>query len=198
MMTPTEAVLRFTTPVFEMLYGIKTTGRVDAVTDESIFYTAMPYPAVHAVLDKLALQPDDVFYDIGCGKGRVLCCAARRTVRSVVGVELNPALVDVARQNLEALRMRRSPFEVLAADATAVDYSKATAVYMYHPFKGQIMKRCLAALETAVPRDRFRLVYVYPDENEAIIRECGWLEKYDEVQFPGLHSVKRAAFWRPR
>ena len=32
------------------------------------------------------LAPGDVFVDVGCGKGRVVCCAARRPLRRVVGI----------------------------------------------------------------------------------------------------------------
>jgi len=57
-------------------------------------YESLDYVYLNGILNRLGLMPHDVFYDIGCGAGRVLCLAARRRVRRVVGIECVPELAD--------------------------------------------------------------------------------------------------------
>lgn len=51
---------------------------------------------IEAALDLLALKPGQTMLELGAGDGRVLRAAARRGWR-VVGIELNPLLLFVAR-----------------------------------------------------------------------------------------------------
>lgn len=59
-------------------------------------YVPTMKPQVEAALDLLDLQPGKTLLELGCGDGTVLLAAARRDLR-VVGIELNPLLVVVAR-----------------------------------------------------------------------------------------------------
>jgi len=83
------------------------------------------------ILDALELGPDDVFYDLGCGDGRVAVAAARDyNVKRSVCVEINEhlALEALERAVREGVGERVS---VIRADFLEVDISDATAVYMY-------------------------------------------------------------------
>lgn len=53
---------------------------------------------IEAALDLLALKQGETMLELGCGDGRVVRAAAARGWR-VVGIELNPLLVLVARLN---------------------------------------------------------------------------------------------------
>jgi hypothetical protein len=46
------------------------------------------------------------FVDLGCGRGRALLMASELPFREVIGVELDPAHCVVARQNVEAYRVK--------------------------------------------------------------------------------------------
>src|SRR4051812_36674945 len=78
---------------YETYLGIDTRGLVRPPTDEGVHYTPLPYPMIARMIDSLALQPDDVFVDIGCGKGRVVCCVCLHEIRKVVALELNGDLL---------------------------------------------------------------------------------------------------------
>jgi SAM-dependent methyltransferase len=83
------------------------------------------------VLDQLRLGPDDIFYDLGCGDGRVAVYAAKHyNVKKSVCVEINRHLVKEAliRSVREGVTDRVS---VIHADFFEVNISDATAVYMY-------------------------------------------------------------------
>ncbi len=44
---------------------------------------------VHQILSLADIQPDDAFYDLGCGDGRSIVMAARKFRVKAVGIEIN-------------------------------------------------------------------------------------------------------------
>lgn len=97
---------------WEARLSVRTRGVIDVQHSDAYHYATMSYRTIFQVLDHLQLGPHDSFVDIGCGKGRVLCCAARQSLRRVVGVDLSAELVQQARANAQSLRGRRSAVEV--------------------------------------------------------------------------------------
>ncbi|MBV8592748.1 MAG: methyltransferase domain-containing protein [Caulobacteraceae bacterium] len=130
----------------------------------NVRYEALDYRALREIRRRVAFDPDDVFFDIGCGMGRALCWAARRPLRACIGVDVDPDLTAVARVNAERLRGRRAPIEVRTADATKADLAAATLTFMYNPFGAEVMRAVLAALARgAAGRPRpLRIVYAAP------------------------------------
>jgi SAM-dependent methyltransferase len=119
------------------------------------------------------IEPQDIaaysFVDIGCGKGRVLMLASEHPFLQVVGVELNPTLVSIARVNLVQWRSlpRACPnLEVLNADALRLSLpSSRVLLYLFHPFDAHIMRLFADHLQ-ALAADRTHtidLIYVHPD-----------------------------------
>jgi len=70
------------------------------------------------LLDRVHLQPGDHVLDVACGTGVVARQAARRVgdLGRVVGVELNPGMLEVARQ----VSAYHEPVEYLEGDAGAL------------------------------------------------------------------------------
>ena len=107
---------------FDLMHGVDTGGLIlgDALANghehdihNSGYYATSPSLFCGAVeqwtatLAAVGLGIEDyTFIDIGCGKGRVVMLAAEYAFREVIGVELNPALAQVARQNLRR-RLRK-------------------------------------------------------------------------------------------
>ena len=91
-----------------------------SVHGDIVYYEPLIYFNVRRMLRLLDLQTDDVRYDIGCGKGRILCVAARRRLKKVVGVELFEELCAAARANAARLRGRKTPIDVVCGDATTI------------------------------------------------------------------------------
>jgi len=80
---------------------------------------------------KLArVKPDDIFYDLGCGDGRVVIRAVKEGAQRGVCVEINPVLIERARENAKSANViDRIVF--LNEDFFRVPISDATVVYMY-------------------------------------------------------------------
>ena len=126
------------------------------------------------VLRRGDVTRDDVFLDMGCGKGRVLIQACRYPFKRVIGVEVDPALADVARENLARAgrRSRCGDVEIVVADAA--EYAipdDLTVMYLYYPFAGETFRRVMANVVESLDRTprRLRIVYALPHLEEAVL-----------------------------
>ncbi len=75
------------------------------------------------------VQPGDVFYDLGCGDGRVVIEAAKRGAKGVC-VEIRGDLLEEARRRAREEDVE-DRIEFIQGDFMKVDLSGATVVYMY-------------------------------------------------------------------
>lgn len=160
--------------LWEYRLGIATRGIVPTDHPDSVHYGTMGYRTVLRVLKHLDLGASDVFVDIGCGKGRVLCCAARQPVRKVLGVDISAGLVREARGNAERLRGRRAPVEVANLPAQEFDYSDVTAVFMFDPFGAATLAPVLERIGRDTKGRTVRLAYANPTHEE-VFRAQPWL-----------------------
>lgn len=141
---------------------------LDHFHPEHVHYEPSGWGYLRRVLRRRDVSEDDVFLDIGCGKGRILLQAAGRyRFRRVVGIEIAPELVEVARENLAAAagRLRTREVEVIQADATRTPIpDDVTVAYMYLPFVGEAFARTIDAIEASLDRAprRFRLIFCCP------------------------------------
>jgi SAM-dependent methyltransferase len=105
------------------------------------------------------------FIDLGCGKGRALVLASERPFRRIVGVELAPALVRVARRNAERVgrsHPERTRIEVVLGDATAVPFLEGDLViFLYQPFGPQLITRTLDRIAAAVATENRQAFVIY-------------------------------------
>jgi predicted RNA methylase len=182
----------------ELCLRLDTRGAVQPLTDEGVHYTPLPYPLIARMLRVLDLRSSDVFVDVGCGKGRVVCCACRLLVKRVVALELNRELLDQAMENARRVRGRRAPVEPVGISADEYEFSDATVVYLYNPFNARITGLVMEQLYRSylqAPRT-IRVVYANP-VHESVLTQRGWLEKYAEWppdDFPVFGY--RVSFWR--
>ncbi len=125
---------------------------------------------------------DLTFIDLGSGKGRVLLMASDYPFRRIVGVELLPALHQIAQQNLAEYHsesQRCFTLESICGDATEFPFpAEPTVLYLFNPFPESGLRRVLANLEQSL-RDHPRAVYVLYHNPllEHVLRDCGALRK---------------------
>jgi SAM-dependent methyltransferase len=116
------------------------------------------------------------FVDLGCGKGKPLLVAASYPFRRLVGVDISPVCISVARRNVA--RYGPEPIdparvELLVADAQDFSFPPVPlVVYLYNPFPGAVLERVVAGLEASL-RERPRpcaVIYVNPHALGALAR----------------------------
>ena len=142
--------------------------------DEYQFYVPSQWLTLRTALWARNPSPEDVFIDIGSGKGRVVIQAARYPFRRVIGLELSPALTEVARRNLERNRERLTCQRVELVTADLVDYEfpqDITIAYCYHSVAGRTFQVLMERLESVAQRRGAPILFIYsnPLEHEAVL-----------------------------
>jgi hypothetical protein len=122
---------------------------------EMVFYQPTPARHIFNLIGLSALTAEDVFVDIGSGLGHVpllisICSDAR-----AIGIELEGAYVERARQCAERLNLERVSF--FEQDARVADYSSGTVFYLYTPFSGAMLQLVLDRLEHEAASRRIRI-----------------------------------------
>lgn len=120
----------------------------------------------------------DVIYDIGAGKGRILCVFSRRKLKKCVGIELMEEYCEIARSNAQRVRGRRSPIEIRCEDAAIADMSDGTVYFLFNPFGFDTMRDVLANIEKSLGKNPrpIRIVY-YNAAHRKAFDDCQWLRR---------------------
>jgi len=157
-------------------------------------YTSPDYWYVRRAIGIVKAGPDDVFFDIGSGKGRVICLVARTTVEKCVGIELLKPLCEVATRNALRLRGKRAKIEIVCSDAASADLCEGTIYFMFNPFGAATLSDTLENIFTSLTRNprQIKIVY-YNAVHEPVLKGCPWLEKFHEFRTIG---ELRVTFWR--
>ncbi|MBD5606632.1 MAG: class I SAM-dependent methyltransferase [Candidatus Eremiobacteraeota bacterium] len=125
------------------------------------------------------------FVDIGAGMGRAVFAAARYPFRQVVGIEISPALLAVASDNLAAFDrtdLRCRDIRLARGDAATYRFPKGDlVVYLYNPFDGALLARVVATLARE-RRTHLAILYHTPVERDAI-EACAEFELVGEEPF---------------
>lgn len=189
---------RLSDRVWERRLGIVTQGPMQIAAPDSYAYSTFAYRSIQLVLDRLALEPGDVFIDIGCGKGRVVCCAARRKAKKVIGVDIDPGLCEAARANAARLAGGVTPVEIVNAPAQEFDYRDCTVFQLFNPFGADTVRQVLDSVRASIkanPR-RVRFAYVNP-LHEHLFRNSGFLEEVHHFRRRPWSGLKfNVSFWR--
>ncbi len=135
-------------------------------------YEATPVDDAERLLDASPLTPErSTFVDVGAGMGRVVLLASRRPFRQVVGVEISPALHEIARANRERWPKAEAgcaDIRLVRADAANFRFPRGDlVVYLYNPFRAEVLDPVLDALLSG-PRRAVVLLYHTPLERERI------------------------------
>jgi predicted RNA methylase len=139
----------------------------------------VPTPA-HHFIRMLRSLPVDVpadftFVDIGCGKGLTLLLASDHGFQPVIGVELDPRLADIARDNVRAF-LAQTPHHGRVIDVVhhdAADYelpAGPTVAFMFNPFGESTLRAVVKNIERALeqsPRPFF-VAYYNPVHQEVL------------------------------
>jgi hypothetical protein len=149
-------------------------------------YEATPPGDVDRLLSVAQIVPErTTFVDIGSGMGRVVMIASRLPFKQIVGVEISPALHEVARENLAIYdRGLQHCRDVRLVRADAADYAfprGELALYLYNPFRAPVLASVLERLLDG-PARRVTLLYHTPVER-ATIEASGAFELIGDLGF---------------
>jgi SAM-dependent methyltransferase len=175
-----------------------------------VYYETTSVAAIRMPLDSLAVDfTKFAFVDLGCGKGKPLMVAAAYPFRRLIGVDISPACMAVARRNIARYgpeRIDPARVQLLVQEAEDFEFpGEPLVIYLYNPFPAAVLEHVVARLETSL-RERRRqavIIYVNPHALSAIAR-CELFERIPTIadRMPaaaqGLRPHERAAVFVTR
>src|ERR1039458_5520452 len=157
---------------FDQAHGVDTSGLVPArhlvtghANDEHVtaYYGVAP-SILRALIGhwRETVPPHPIssytFIDVGAGKGRGLLVASEFRFRKVVGIELNPSLATIARQNVahwirthaeDPTSKPLAPIQIIEQDALDFDLpATPVLLFLFHPFEAPVLRQLLRRIET--------------------------------------------------
>lgn len=112
-----------------------------ALEPEMVPFQKTPIRILMEMIARAGLGPADVFCDVGSGLGQIPIALHLLTGARAFGIECEPAYVASARACAAAIGLSAVAF--LEADARAADYSAATVLFLYTPFRGRMLQEVL-------------------------------------------------------
>ncbi len=173
--------------ISHLLFDLRTAGRslekrknnLDPVTG-SYDYTASRLSALQEIARHVTFHPEDVFTDVGCGRGRVLLWAAHKLpVARIHGIELDSELAAEARYNTR----KHARIEVIEGDASRLVPPETTVLFMFNPFGRAVTTRLREQLESFPDHPNgLRVIYLYPVNGAGFKQSPHW--KCEEFPYP--------------
>lgn len=99
-----------------------------------------PQEVVERMLALANVKSGDVLYDLGAGDGRVVITAAKKYGIRAVGVEIDPGLAKLARENARQQGVEQL-VEIRQQDFLTADLSGASVVTLYLSYDGNLALR---------------------------------------------------------
>jgi SAM-dependent methyltransferase len=184
--------------MFDGLFGVST--KVDhevAVDGDNHPYHGSQWLPVRRALRRLHPGPQDVFVDLGSGKGRVLLIAGRLPFGRVIGVDIDEALNQCAKENIRQAAGLLRAAEVTSVTASVLEWpvpDNLSVVFMFNPFMGETFHCAMERIVDSYDRKprELRIVYGFPAEHD-------WLVSTGRVvveSITGFYWPSRPGWWQ--
>ena len=93
-------------------------------------YGETPIPIFARIAKECCLHPDDLLFEVGCGRGRGAIFLSHLCGCQVIGIDWVPAFIRTANDIAAKVDPSLKAF-FRCADMHSVDYSDATLIYLY-------------------------------------------------------------------
>jgi SAM-dependent methyltransferase len=133
------------------------------------------------------------FVDLGSGKGRTLLMASEYPFRRIVGVELLPALHQIAQENLARYKSESQKcfaLEAVCGDAANFSFpAEPLVLYLFNPLSEAGLRQVMSNLDSSL-RAHPRAVYVmyHNPSLEHVLRESAVLTRLGGTQQYSIYA----------
>lgn len=101
-----------------------------AQAGKDVIWVPTPNDLVVRMLETAKVSANDLVYDLGAGDGKIPIQAARQFGARAVGIEFNPDMANLARQNAQRANVS-DKVTIVTGDIFEEDFSNATVVTLY-------------------------------------------------------------------
>lgn len=159
-------------------------------------YVTTSYRDIFKILKYISLDEKDVFIDIGCGKGRVVCCASLLNIAEAIGIDIDENYCDIANNNSQRIHNQAS-IHIINTCAESFDYKNCTCFWLYNPFGADVLKKVLSRIYHSLeanPRP-IKIIYLVP-WYDSVLESTKWLKMYDRWEPDDHHKLSYdVSFW---
>lgn len=215
-----SAILRFlrnrADAQFDRTHGIDTCGLVnpgfagmpEAVKRDGLYYVPIGTGRLKRLVRASRIDPSRYhFVDLGSGKGRALIVASRYPFKSIVGIEADHGLSEIARANAASWRRTHpsAPLRVVEGDARTAELPDGHLfVLLANSFTGEVLEIVCNRLAALAATPQREVVVAYSgDEHAGVLAATGafrreairpirrWLRPSSSLFFNPLADAKR-------
>ena len=160
----------FSSTLWPLYYGVRLVrpllNRIKTHSNEEPLWPFLGTPSslIPELLNAVGLSADDRLLDIGCGDGRILIEAVRSAGCHATGIELDPELVALAKDKLNANGLLEN-IKIIEGNGLDAFQDDATVVFLFLPVRS-LPQLVPALLERLVPGAR-----ILAHEQEALPAE---------------------------
>jgi SAM-dependent methyltransferase len=182
----------YTLHPFDAEFGVKTSGLVAGrhlksghKHDRHITAYFGVAPSVFKALIKRwrasrpsAAMDDTTFIDFGAGMARAVLLASEFNFKHVVGVELHPKLIGIARRNVRIWRAagrERAAIHLINGDAVEFPLPPGPVLaFLFNPFGAPVLRRLLQHWRKSDPGREVDVIYVNNEHDSVFETQPGW------------------------
>jgi SAM-dependent methyltransferase len=142
-------------------------------------------PELTRVLKSLDIPKGSKLVDLGCGKAGAILTMAKFPFSEIVGVDISPDLIRVAKANCERAGVLDRVHLVQMDAAEFKELDEVDYLYLYHPFPWIVLQTVCENLSASLARIDRRLTMIY--KNPVFHHEllsCGIFQLRREFRFP--------------
>jgi len=140
---------------------------------------------------------NNIFIDLGAGKGRALMFAADYPFKQIIGVEFSQILYDMMHQNIDTyLEKTRKENNFLLSCGDAVDFELPQSdltIYLFNPFVGNVMQRVVEKICNFIQHTDFQVKILYRNPSCYKMFQHGYLQLDVESPLYNLYSGKKSS-----
>jgi hypothetical protein len=166
----------------ELVSGVlrfaKPDAQINQLPAEMVAYQPTPARHIFDLIGRTQLHERDILIDLGSGLGHVPLLASICTGAPSIGIEVETAYVDCARQSASELNLKNATF--LQKNVREADLSCGTVFYLYTPFRGTILRAVLDLLRRETASREIRVCTFGPCTPN--VGEEQWLKPIDIVE----------------
>jgi SAM-dependent methyltransferase len=142
-------------------------------------------PEISKVLKAIAIRKGSKILDIGCGKAEAILTMAKFPFSEIVGVDLSPDLIRIARTNCRKAGVANRVRLIQRDAAEFTELDEFDYLYCFHPFPWIVMEAVCANISASLARKDRPLTLIY--KNPVFHNELLGLGIFDfrrEFRFP--------------
>jgi SAM-dependent methyltransferase len=196
---------KFTDRCVDRFLGIRTgfiqvpianSAEADALPHAKRYHASNFFPVVRALRFVRRRYPTEIFIDLGCGAGRVLVLASCTGFRTLIGVDIDPGLLECGSSNFDSFRRRFGvKSEVQLENVSAARYEIPCAdstIFLFNPFDPVVMEQFLERNRACLNAVQVTFVCINPRVGE-VLEKFGFqaVHEWPHLEFSRVVRVYR-------